>query len=116
MKETTPGGNKRLSRRRVAKTSIRATLRLGGLDMGPNVGRSLVDLSESGARVTVHAALEPKQEVSLSMEGQSHSRPVVRVGRVIWCRPADEGAFLVGVAFDKRLPYAAFLELTQEPR
>jgi hypothetical protein len=116
MTDTPPTGNKRLSRRRLPKSRVKASLRLGGLDLGVNLARTLVDLSESGACLIVQAALDPGREVSVGMEGQSHSRPLLRVGNVVWCKPAEAGAFLVGVSFQKRLAYTAYLELTQESR
>jgi hypothetical protein len=116
MNETPPDREKRLSRRRLPKSRVKAYLRLGGLDLGPNVGLSLIDLSETGVCMVVKEAVPAGREVTVGLEGQSHARPIVRVGNVVWCKPAEGGAFTVGITFEKRLPYNVYLELTQVAR
>ena len=116
MNDATPDREKRLSRRRLPKRHVRAYLRLGGLDLGPNVALSLIDLSEAGACIAVKEAVPLGREVTVGLEGQSHARPIPRVGNVVWCKPGEDGTFMVGIAFQKRLPYNAYLELTQESR
>ncbi len=116
MNEPTPQRDKRRSRRRLPKGRVKAYLRLSGLDMGQNVCLSLIDLSETGACMVVKEAVQTGREVTAGLEGQSHSRPVKCVGIVAWCKPAEGGAFTVGVTFQKHLPYSVYLDLTQEPR
>lgn len=116
MSETTPTPERRLSRRRLPRGSVRAYLRLGSLDLGPDLALSLLDLSEGGAALVVKEAVERGREVSVGLEGQSHSRPIVRVGNVVWSRPAADGAYLIGVGFQKGLPYKDYIDLTQPIR
>jgi len=75
------------------------------MDLGANLALALLDLSETGASMSVKEAMEPGREVTVGLEGQSHPRPVVCVGNVVWCKPAAGGVFTVGITFQKRLPY-----------
>ena len=107
--------NRRLSQRRPAKGRLRVICRRGGLDLGPNLALAVLDLSETGVRLVVKEALEPGREVSVSLEGQSNLRPILRVGNVAWCVPSADGSHCVGVCYQKRLAYRDFLELSREP-
>jgi hypothetical protein len=113
MNETTPTPERRLSPRRLPRGSVRVYLRLGGLDVGPDLAMSLHDLSEGGAALVVKEAVEIGKEVSVGLEGQSQSRPIVRIANVVWCRPAANGAYAIGVSFQKNLPYRDYTDLTQ---
>jgi hypothetical protein len=110
-----PSRNRRRNQRRPPRSRVRVTCRRGGLDLGPNLALSVADLSEAGVRLVVKEPLEPGREVSVALEGQSHPRPIVRVGNVIWCLPGADGACWVGVRFQKDLPYKFVLELSREP-
>jgi hypothetical protein len=116
MNETTPTPERRNSPRRLPRVSVRAYLRLGGLDVGPDVALSLLDLSEGGAGLMVKQAVEVGKEVSVGLEGQSQPRPILRIASVVWCRPAPDGAFAVGVHFQKNLSYVDYMDLTQPIR
>jgi hypothetical protein len=116
MNETTPTPERRLSPRRLPRGSVRVYLRLGGLDLGPDLGLSLIDLSEGGAGLLVKEAVEIGKEVSVGLEGQSQPRPILRVANVVWCRPTAEGVYAIGVAFQKALPYMDYIDLTQPIR
>jgi hypothetical protein len=91
------------------------TCRRGALDLGPNVAVAPSDVCQSGIRLVVKQALEPGEQVSVGLEGQTHTRPTVRVGKVVWCLPTPDGAFWAGVQFEKDLPYALVLEVSREP-
>ena len=112
---TSAGHNRRLSRRRPAKGRVKVACRRGALDIGSNLALSLLDVSETGARLMVKQALEPGREVSIGLEGQSSIRPIPRVAVVAWCVAAADGAFCTGVIFQKRLAYRDLLELSCEP-
>jgi hypothetical protein len=77
---------------------------------------SLLDLSEGGAALAVKEAVEVGKEVSVGLEGQTHSRPIVRVAIVVWCRPPTDGAYVIGVGFQKGLSYRDYIDLTQPIR
>ncbi len=69
MNETTPTPERRGSPRRLPRVSVRAYLRLGGLDLGPDLALSRIDLSESGAGLVVKHAVEVGKEVSVGLDG-----------------------------------------------
>lgn len=116
MNESAYTPERRNSPRRQPRASVRAYLRLGGLDLGPDLALRLLDLSEGGAGLLVKEAVEVGKEVSVGVEGQTHPRPVVRVANVVWCKAAPDGGYAVGVAFQKGLPYRDFIDLTQPIR
>ena len=115
MSENTPPFERRLSPRRLPRSSVRAYLRLGGLDLGPDLAFSLLDLSEGGAALAVKEAVEVGKEVSIGLEGQTQRRPIVRVANVVWSMAAD-GAYAIGICFQKALPYRDYIDLTQPIR
>jgi hypothetical protein len=116
MNEDTYTPERRNSPRRLPRVSVRAYLRLGGLDLGPDLALRLLDLSEGGASLLAKEAVEVGKEVSVGVEGQTHPRPVLRIANVVWCRAAPEGAYAVGVAFQKNLSYRDYIDLTQPIR
>jgi len=115
MKEASPFREKRLSRRRLPKGRVKLSLQLGVTGCAPNLSLSLLNLSETGACMAVKQAVEPGREVTAELEAQAFVRPVVCAGNVAWCKPAEGGAFMVGITFRQRLPYYLYRELTQEP-
>jgi hypothetical protein len=106
-----PQRNRRLSGRRPPKRSTKATGHKGALGLGPNVLLSVVDLSESGARLLVKVALEKGQEVEVNLQGQSHPRPIKVPAVVVWSTATAEGNCSVGVSFHRRLSYTELQEL-----
>jgi hypothetical protein len=86
------------------------------MDLGVNLGVALLQVSETGALLVLRAALEPRQEVTLLLEGRGHLRPVRIPGIVVWCSPAPDdpssGTFRVGVEFQKRLPWADLMHIS----
>jgi hypothetical protein len=116
MNENAPTPERRRSRRRLPRRTVRIYLRLGAFDLGANLALSLLDLSEGGAALSVTEAIEPGKVVSIGLEAQSQPRPLLRTANVVWCRPGADGAHMVGVSFEKDLPYKAFNDLTQPIR
>jgi hypothetical protein len=112
MSEPAAKPNRRLSIRRQPKGRLRAACRKGAMGLGPNLALTVLDLSETGVRLTVAPGLTPGQQVSVTVEGAGTPRPIERMGTVIWLVPAADGTFCAGVRFDKRLPYGDFLHLT----
>jgi len=113
MNESTPSPERRNSRRRKPWASVRAYLRLGGLDLGPDLALSLLDLSEGGAGLMVKQAVDVGKVVSVGLEGQTRPRPIVQVANVVWCTGAAEGAYAIGVSFQKALAYRDYIDLTE---
>ena len=110
-----PGRNRRLNRRRPAKHRVKVVCRANAMDLGPNLALAVLDVSETGMRLMVKDLLRPGREVSVSLEGQSIRRPLLRVADVAWCVPAADGAYCLGVSFQKRLSYRDFVAFSREP-
>lgn len=106
-----PPSNRRGSRRISPKRRIKVACR-NALDLGPNVATALLDLSETGVRLKLSRSFEKDENVTITLESPALVRTISRVGRVVWCYPAENDEFYVGVYFDKRLPYAEFSTLT----
>jgi len=106
---TTP--ERRAYQRKPPRGRCQVTLFRGTLGLGRNLALELLDISLSGARIRVAESLRPGEEVQLLLLGQGHLRPVKVLARVIWCR-SDGRTAIVGVCFDKVLPYPDFLHIT----
>jgi hypothetical protein len=102
-RHTSSGLNRRASRRLPSKHGVRATCRKGALDLGPNLARAVLDISETGLSLVVSATLDPGQEVSVTLDATTGGKPVKRLGNVVWSAAADEGAWRVGIRLDKPL-------------
>ncbi len=104
---------RRTAPRRNPKGSTKAVCRKGGLGLGPNIARAVLDVSEGGARMLVKEALQAGDEVEISLSSLSTLHDVVRVGEVVWAVPAADGSCCVGVQFHKRLDYSLLLDLSR---
>jgi PAS domain S-box-containing protein len=70
---------------------------------GPNVAEGLLNLSPSGACVLVRAALEPGQQVEVTLSAQDSPEPVRVSAEVTWTQPEDDGLHRAGIRFLRRL-------------
>jgi hypothetical protein len=75
------------------------------------VAISLLDISETGARLVVRQELKLRQEVEVELEAHGVNHLVKRVASVRWQLRLDDGAFCVGVEFEKQLVYADWLNI-----
>jgi hypothetical protein len=66
--------------------------------LGPNIAVRVLDISPHGAQLALSEALPSGHVMGVAIYGP-HLQPVAAVGHVIWCRPSDDGTFLVGVEF-----------------
>lgn len=107
-----PQKNRRIAARRPFKGTVKVTCSKGLLDLGRNIAVKLLDVSESGTRLTVNIALETSQEVLILLESQHHARPIRTPGVVMWCIPSGENTWTVGIRFGKYLSYADFTHFT----
>jgi hypothetical protein len=96
--------NRRKSPRRKPRTFIKLKCRKGNLGFGANVAVTLLDISETGARLVVTQELTPGQEVEL--EGHGLKQRIKKIACVRWQLKLDDGNFGAGVEFDKPLLYA----------
>jgi hypothetical protein len=102
--------NRRAFARKLPK-GTRCRCRKGMLGIGPDLAVALMDLSQVGALILLKAALEPKQRVVLELYSVASPKPVNVEARVVRCEPAAEGTCLVGVRFERNLPYAELQRL-----
>ncbi len=103
---------RRLSPRRPARGVLKAVCREGALEPGPNLALTVLDLSETGARLVVKEALAEGRKVYVNLEGSAGARPILRGGDVVWSLPTTDGTFCIGVRFHKRLQPSDLLSLT----
>jgi hypothetical protein len=74
-----------------------------------------LDISETGARLLVKEPLQTGQEVEVCLAGPAGFREIKALARVVWSLATADGAFCVGVQFEKRLPYATLQDLSRLP-
>jgi hypothetical protein len=111
MSQLSTAANRRRMRRQPSKGVIKVRCQKGTWGLGANVARKLLDVSTDGARLVVAEPLEDGREVTLSLEGPWHARPLVLVGRIRWCAELADGNWCVGVHFDKTLAYREVQDL-----
>jgi PilZ domain len=102
---------RRTAPRRKPKGSTRVACRKGALGLGPNLARSILDLSEGGIRLVVKSPLKLGDEVEVSLGAPGGLGDVSRKGDVVWVVPAADGTWCIGVAFQKRLDYSCLQDL-----
>jgi hypothetical protein len=103
--KATAAPNRRADRRRRPKSWTKATCRKGVLDLGPDFCLGVLDVSETGIRLLISEDLAKDQEVAVTLESPTQTRPIRRVGTVAWSVPTRNSIYCVGIRFDKRLIY-----------
>jgi hypothetical protein len=103
--------NRRIVRRREPRGGVQIRCVKGTLGLGPNLALSVLDVSETGIRLTVKQPLSIGQEVEISLVGAARGRIEKSVADVIWCVAAADGTHCVGARFRRRLAYADLQEL-----
>ena len=101
--------NKRRCRRRPPKGRAKVICQRGALHLGPNLTIAVLDLSETGVRLTVKELVNGGQEVSLELEAPASARAVKLLGTVVWSGASADGGYCVGIRFQKQLAYRDFL-------
>jgi hypothetical protein len=107
--------DRRASRRRPPRGSIRIECRKGSHSLGRNIGKQFLDLSETGVRLLASAELRPGDEVEVILTGGWSMKPLKRLGRVVWAFKAGEDGYCAGLRFDKPLSYTQVQELSSPP-
>src|SRR3954466_2228573 len=97
--------NRRASLRRKPRSFVKLECRKGSFGLGANVGTTLMDVSETGARLVVSQELTAKQEVEVIFAGHGMVQTVKRLANVRWQLKLDDGKYCIGVEFQKRLGY-----------
>jgi hypothetical protein len=103
--------NRRRIRRRASKRMVKVRCLKGSWGLGASIALALLDVSTEGARLVVTAPLGSGQEITLSLEGPWHVRPLTVGARVRWCTALADGTHCIGVHFEKMLPYGEVQDL-----
>jgi hypothetical protein len=82
------------------------------MGVSPDLARALLDLSLTGARLLLKEPLEPRQALVLELYHVAHPKEVRVESRVARWAATPEGAYLIGVRFERNLPYAELQRLT----
>jgi hypothetical protein len=97
--------NRRSWRRQKAKSSTKVTC-CKGAGLGRNFAVSVLDISVTGIRLLVSAALEQGQEVEITLQGLGQRRPCKLPATVMWCVSTADGNCCIGARFQRNLPYS----------
>jgi hypothetical protein len=113
MSETQPTARKHKYRapRRPPKRSTKVRAYRNGMGFGPNIGIGVLDISETGVRLSLKEELPVGREFELTLEGPG-SRPVRIHGRVVWIIKAEDGTYAMGASFEKSIAWADVLALS----
>jgi hypothetical protein len=93
------------ARRSPAKAGCKVSCRRGSMGMGPNLALAILDVSETGIRLRVREALQPRQEIEVGLEGLGHARPLRLSAQVAWCVATADDFYCIGARFQNRLTY-----------
>ncbi len=78
----------------------------------PNLALSLVDMSQTGARVRVRTSLIEDQLLNAEFSFPPAGIQVLRNSKVVWCAPLDDGSYWIGIQFDQPLSQSDLQEMT----
>src|SRR4051794_32565199 len=95
--------NQRRTRRQAAKGSTKATAYRNALGLGRNIAVGVLDVSESGARLTLKERLAEGTEFEVHFESAGVIKPVRMLAVVVWSVEAADGSFVTGTQFAKAL-------------
>jgi hypothetical protein len=104
-KPVTPRTNRRSTPRRKAKVKVKVRCFRGIMEAGPNLAVKILDVSQTGVRLILNAALEREKDVVVILEGPLQLRPFRVTGRVTWSVPAEDGTHCTGIRLDRYFTY-----------
>jgi hypothetical protein len=99
--------------RRLAKSGVQVTCRIGTLGLGQNIALSLFDISVEGLRLSVSRVLEKDQELELELLAPGKGRPLKLSAKVAWSSRAEDGSHWVGAEFRRQLRYAEIADFVR---
>jgi hypothetical protein len=100
-----PQANRRPSPRKSPRSDCKAECRKGAMGLGPNIAVSVLDVSQSGARLILKAPLKKGDEAEVIL-GSGSNKPVKRQSVVVWALAMENGTHAIGFQFRKALSYA----------
>jgi len=100
-KSTNTPGNRRCGPRRKPRGlgRVPCTVRVGNVQLA----QALLDVSRSGARLLVRSELEKGTVVQIALPWPTKAQQPAETATVAWCVAAANGAFCVGVQFQRVL-------------
>jgi PilZ domain len=105
--------NRRRARRCTVSGHAKIECRKGAYGLGRNLAVTTLDLSETGARLIVQAAVAPGEAVELLLSGPGVPKPFRRPGKVVWSVLLPDGSHAIGVALDRHLTYGDLQRLAK---
>jgi hypothetical protein len=102
---TTNVANRRASLRKPPRRTIRLQCRRGALGLGPNLGSSYINVSETGVQVVTNVPLAVGDEVEIIFDGFGMKTTVKRTGDVRWATAVEGGGCRAGIHFQKPIPF-----------
>ena len=97
--------NRRTSPRRKPRGHVKLECRKASIGLGVNLATTLLDVSETGARLIIRQELAIGQEVEIVISGHGLSQTIKRLCNIRWQVKLDDGKFCIGAEFQKRLDY-----------
>lgn len=104
--------NRRGMVRKPPRGKVVVECRKGAMGLGPNMGLSLWDVSQTGACVVTKPGVKVKDEVELVISTTGLPRPIKMLGDVVWVDELDKERQSVGIRFHKPLGFAELSKLT----
>ncbi|HKB00787.1 MAG TPA: PilZ domain-containing protein [Gemmataceae bacterium] len=102
-----------MTRRYLPRPGVTINFRAGTLGLGPDLAVSVIDLSEDGLCLRSKAAVSPGAEAEVSVARAGWGRPLKLLCEVRWCEEDEQGKFLVGVRYRKRMLHRDLSELVR---
>jgi hypothetical protein len=107
MEQTIPTkqSNRRKSHRRKPRSSVKIECRKGSYGLGANIAVATLDLSDTGACLTVSQSQDLLAEMEIVIIGYGMKKPIKRAALLRWQVPMANGHFCIGAEFQNRLEY-----------
>jgi hypothetical protein len=100
----------RKATRKNPRSSVKVEWRPGSSGRGKRFAAQFLDISEGGLRIVIPASVN-EDWVDISILGPNIAKPIKRFAKVVWSLALKEGAFCVGLEFQRRLSFAEFLQI-----
>lgn len=78
------------------------------MGFGPNLAEGWLDISETGARLSLKASVKKGEEVEVKLYSANRRQPFTVMADVMWCSPMENDRCTAGVQFQHRLKYGDF--------
>jgi hypothetical protein len=105
MSQAPSANEKRRQRRQKSKRATKVFCTRGLMRLGPNLARTLLDLSATGAALVVMVSFQPGEDLVLELDITWRARPLQVPARVIWCVPTSNAHYCIGVKLERPLDH-----------